>query len=169
MLVNLTYCTCIWFDIMFITILFIAFALWLKSIIYSLQKLYGSKERNLKNNQKLFESSQIFPHFVLLKSRQFKNHYWSCFSQALGLVYMYIFFHKCLYIHCISSSDNKSLDNVWSLFSCLKSKHFFLINYVPHLFLLTCVKFHGKKINNNYMLTHIYLPPFFQMASYDVT
>jgi hypothetical protein len=49
-------------------------------------------------------------------------------------------------------------------FSCLKSKHFFLFNYVPHLFLLTCVKFHGKKIDNNFILTHICLPPFFQMA-----
>jgi hypothetical protein len=44
------------------------------------------------------------------------------------------------------------------LFSCLKSKHFFLFNYVPHLFLLTCVKFHGKRIDNNYILTHICLP-----------
>jgi hypothetical protein len=30
----------------------------------------------------------------------------------------------------------QSLDNVWLFFSCLKSKHFFLFNYVPHLFLL---------------------------------
>jgi hypothetical protein len=58
------------------------------------------------------------------------------------------------------------MHNVWLFFSCLKSKHFFLFNYVPHLFLLTCVKFQGKKIDNNYILTHIYLPPFFQMASY---
>ena len=29
------------------------------------------------------------------------------------------------------------MDNVWLFFSCLKSKHFFLFNYVPHLFLLT--------------------------------
>jgi hypothetical protein len=29
-------------------------------------------------------------------------------------------------------------------FLCLKNKHFFLFNYVPHLFLLTCVKYHGK-------------------------
>ena len=62
----------------------------------------------------------------------------------------------------------QSLDNVW-FFSCLKSKHFFLFNYVPHLFLLTCVKFHGKKIDNNNALTHICLLPFFQMASYYVT
>ena len=72
----------------------------------------------------------------------------------------------------ISSSDNKSVSH-WIMFdyffSCLKSKHVFLFNYVPHLFLLTCVKFHGKKINNNYILTHICLPSLFQMASYDVT
>jgi hypothetical protein len=47
-------------------------------------------------------------------------------------------------------------------FSCLKSKHFFLFNYVPHLFLLTCVKFHGKKIDNNNTLTCICLPSIFQ-------
>jgi hypothetical protein len=58
------------------------------------------------------------------------------------------------------------LDNVWLFFSCLKSKHFFLFNYVLHLFLLTCVKFHGKKIDNNYTLTYICLLPFSQMASY---
>jgi hypothetical protein len=46
-------------------------------------------------------------------------------------------------------------DKIWLFFSCLKSKHFFLFNYVPHLFLLTCVKFHRKKIDNNYILTHI--------------
>jgi hypothetical protein len=51
----------------------------------------------------------------------------------------------------------QSLDNVWLFFSCLKSKHFFLFNYVPRLFLLTCVKFHGKKIDNNNTLTHICL------------
>jgi hypothetical protein len=51
------------------------------------------------------------------------------------------------------------LDNVWLFFSCFKNKHFFLFNYVPHLFLLTCVKFYGKKINNNDTLTHICLLP----------
>jgi hypothetical protein len=63
------------------------------------------------------------------------------------------------------------LDNVWLFFSCLKSKHFFRFNYVPHLFLLTCVKFHGKKINNNDTLTHIWLLPknilkFFRQNNY---
>jgi hypothetical protein len=50
----------------------------------------------------------------------------------------------------------------------MKSKHFCLFNYVPHLFVLTCVKFHGKKIDNNNTLTHICLLPFFRMASYYV-
>jgi Na+/glutamate symporter len=45
-----------------------------------------------------------------------------------------------------------------------KLKYCTFLNYVPHLFLLTCVKFHGKKIDNNYTLTHICLLPFFQMA-----
>jgi hypothetical protein len=63
----------------------------------------------------------------------------------------------------ISSSDNKSVSH-WIMFD-----YFFLFNYVPHLFLLTCVKFHGKKIDNNYILTHICLPSLFQMASYDIT
>jgi hypothetical protein len=49
------------------------------------------------------------------------------------------------------------------------AEHFFLFNYVPHLFLLTCVKFHGKKINNNDTLIYICLLPFFQMASNYVT
>ena len=72
----------------------------------------------------------------------------------------------------VSFSDNKSVSH-WIMFEyffhVLKSKHFFLFNYVPHLFLLTCVKFHGKKIDNNNTLTCICLPSIFQMASYDVT
>ena len=38
-----------------------------------------------------------------------------------------------------------------------------------NVFLFTCVKFHGKKIDNNDTLTHICLLPFFQMALYYVT
>ena len=64
------------------------------------------------------------------------------------------------YIPC----DNKSASH-WIMFdfffSCLKSKHFFLFKYVPRLFLLTCVKFHGKKFDNNDTLTHICILPFF--------
>jgi hypothetical protein len=78
------------------------------------------------------------------------------FRQLLNTMMLVITMH--LYI---SSSDNKSVSH-WIMFdiffSCLKSKHFF--NYVPHLFLLTCVKFHGKKIDNNNTLTHICLLPF---------
>jgi hypothetical protein len=55
----------------------------------------------------------------------------------------------------ISSSDNKSVSH-WIMFD-----YFFLFSYVPHLFLLTCVKFHGKKIDNNYILTHICLHTLF--------
>ena len=103
-----------------------------------------------------------------------------CTVLSCLVVYLYtqnIFNADWFYILChislerLSSSDNKSVSH-WIMFdyffSCLKSKHFFLFNYVPHLFLLTCVKFHGKKIdNNNYILTNICLPSFFQMASYD--
>jgi hypothetical protein len=44
--------------------------------------------------------------------------------------------------------------------------YFFLFNYVPHPFLLTCVKFHGKKTDNNNTLTHICLLPFFQIQGF---
>ena len=96
---------------MFIPILFIAFDLWLKSIIYSLQKLYGSKKRNLRITRSS-ESSQIFHHFVLKSLDNFKIIIDPVFPQALGLVYMYIFFHRCLYIHCIYIDQ---VQKVWSL------------------------------------------------------
>jgi hypothetical protein len=38
----------------------------------------------------------------------------------------------CISVTKVSSySSCQSLDNVWLFFSCLKSKHFFLFNYVP--------------------------------------
>ena len=47
-----------------------------------------------------------------------------------------------------SPCDNRSASH-WIMFdyffSCLKSKHFFLFNYVPRLFLLACVKFIEKR------------------------
>jgi hypothetical protein len=48
---------------------------------------------------------------------------------------------------------------VFFLFFLLTNNTVFLYNYVPRLFLLTCVKFHRKKIDNNDTLTHICLLP----------
>ena len=79
---------------------------------------------------------------------------------------------SCYMLILRSPCDNKSVSqwitfdyffHVWKVNIC------FLFSYVHHLFLLTCVKFHGKKFDNNDTLTHICLLPFFQMASYDVT
>jgi hypothetical protein len=67
------------------------------------------------------------------------------------------------YIYCI---HNKSVSH-WIMFDYFfhvwkVKKYFFLFNYVPHLFLLTCVKFHGKKIDKNYIVTNICLPSFYK-------
>ena len=71
----------------------------------------------------------------------------------------------------ISSSDNKSVSH-WIMFDYFfhvwKVNMFFFLIMFLGLFFLTCVKFYGKKIDNNYILTDICLPPFFQMASYDL-
>ena len=68
----------------------------------------------------------------------------------------------------ISLCDNKSA-NHWIMFFMFEKLTFFLYIYVPHLFLLICVKLHRKKIDNNNTLTHICLLPFLQLASYNVT
>jgi hypothetical protein len=98
--------------------------------------------------------------------------------------YMHIFRHIFLSNYWWQKSDIWSQASYkypisWEAFltgqiptSCLpKSRGIIshLVNYVPHLFLLTCLKFHGKKIDNNDTLTHISLLPFSQMVSYYVT
>jgi hypothetical protein len=65
-----------------------------------------------------------------------------------------------------TTSDNKSVSH-WIMFdwffSCLKNKIKILFNYVPHLFLLTCVKLkffrqnnYTEKAKNLYFLNLVY-------------
>ena len=116
-----------------------------------LQKLFQN------NHRKLHKFSLLF---IKFSKKSKKNWLWNNVLK------------KCGFIWNISSYDNKSVSH-WIMFDYFfhvwKVNIFFLFNYVPHLFLLTCVKFHGKKINNNDTLTHICLLPFFQMVPYYVT
>jgi hypothetical protein len=131
-----------------------------KSVSQRKKCLLFKHEKNnqtLSNDWPTYCHTRIHEHVLNWIYRYYSYVHWLVFPQAA-------FWEKS----CVSDRNRefkiKSKINLRT-----EIKHFFLFNYVPHLFLLTCGKFHGKKIDNNNTLTHICLLPFFQMASYYVT